>query len=1093
MIKLTFRRVIQLFGGLGAGLAIVIMVLAWQLYSGPVSLGIFSDYIVRIINSEQRAVKLEVDDTILTWAGWDRTLDIRVTGVKILRQEGVLIGTVPELSFSLSGGALISGLLAPESIELFRPHLIISRDHNRIDIGFSDADREIKSISHRLIGLLLEEPNSNNPMSYLSSIEVINAEITIDDKVLNKSWVAQPANINLKRDKIGLVGDVQLTYDINGRKTNITTSIGFQSAARRIDLTTRFSEITPEEFSSMFYELKSLRPFAFPVHGTITAGLSLKGAFEAISFDLTGGRGKINLKGKFAQTIPIEKLLIKGRYEGDSEVLDFDEIFLDLGTEGSVQIPTSIKHNIPLASVSANGRYLVGDQRIEINNMDLDLQGPTATLSLIAKNFSSIAKLDYESADIDFKGSLNDLPVNQLSHYWPSVINDDTRSWVVKHLSEGTIHKIRTEGRFKLDGDSFKLQSIDGDMDLSGVNIEYLPPLPSILNTNAYIKFDKENFNIFISSGNSRNLNISEAKVLITGLDEYDQIANITVKIDGNFADKLEYLDEKPLEYTSALGIDSQFTDGLAETELKLKFVVENKLTLDDIEVFSRSEVKDIRVSNIVMGRDINGGNIKILVNKQGMDVSGSIKLGTIPTELFWRENFSEKTNFKRRYVLKTHIDDSKKIAEFGLVADPIVYDLFRGSMNAEFEYTFFSDVRRRLEVKADISNLELSAPIFGWSKVRGAPGKASFKVKFDGGYASEISSFSIDAADLELKGRSVFNKSDGSLKRIDFEKIVLGRTNIKGALIAREDGGWDAGFHGASFELTPTWNDIFSKQSEYGETKTLKLPSLNLAVDFRRVWISQKDFLENVSGTLIHINDLWRTVLLKGETTGRKPFELTIRPSNEGKRNFILTSADAGESLKIMDFYDEMQGGKLEIIGNYNDDLIGQPLTGKLLVSNYHITDAPILARVLSVMSLTGVLDELEGGGLEFRNLEIPFIQSPGVLEVKDANASGTSIGFTASGTIYTYADVMDIGGTVVPAYVLNNALGQIPVIGELLIGGDKGSGLIAFNYSMNGPTDEPNITVNPLSALTPGIFRNVFDFFGRGSQNQNLNSDSQ
>ena len=88
-----------------------------------------------------------------------------------------------------------------------------------------------------------------------------------------------------------------------------------------------------------------------------------------------------------------------------------------------------------------------------------------------------------------------------------------------------------------------------------------------------------------------------------------------------------------------------------------------------------------------------------------------------------------------------------------------------------------------------------------------------------------------------------------------------------------------------------------------------------------------------------------------------------------------ILTSADAGESLKIMDFYDEMQGGKLEIIGNYNDDLIGQPLTGKLLVSNYHITDAPILARVLSVMSLTGVLDELEGGGLEFRNLEIPFI----------------------------------------------------------------------------------------------------------------------
>ncbi|MBT3307021.1 MAG: hypothetical protein HN377_11135, partial [Alphaproteobacteria bacterium] len=69
----------------------------------------------------------------------------------------------------------------------------------------------------------------------------------------------------------------------------------------------------------------------------------------------------------------------------------------------------------------------------------------------------------------------------------------------------------------------------------------------------------------------------------------------------------------------------------------------------------------------------------------------------------------------------------------------------------------------------------------------------------------------------------------------------------------------------------------------------------------------------------------------------------------------------------------------------------------------------------------------------------------------------------------------------TVVPAYAINSALGHIPVLGEIFTGGEKGSGVFAVNYSMSGPTDDPKININPLSALTPGIFRNVFDIFGQ------------
>ena len=38
------------------------------------------------------------------------------------------------------------------------------------------------------------------------------------------------------------------------------------------------------------------------------------------------------------------------------------------------------------------------------------------------------------------------------------------------------------------------------------------------------------------------------------------------------------------------------------------------------------------------------------------------------------------------------------------------------------------------------------------------------------------------------------------------------------------------------------------------------------------------------------------------------------------------------------------------------------------------------------------------------------------------------------------------------------------------------KGEGLIGFNYRLTGAAKEPNVSVNPLSALTPGMFRELF-----------------
>ncbi len=1081
MIRRTFRGIVQLLGGLGAGLAIMLMVVAWQLSSGPISLGFLSPYIENAVNSGQSNFQLKMKDTILTWAGWDRTLDIRVLEVRVLRPDGALVGSIPEVSFSLSGQALIRGQFAPRSIELFGPRLLVKREFDgSIDVGFMDTETKSTDFAKLLIDQLQASPDPKHPMSYLTRLEIVSAEVTLEDQLLGKHWVTPSAHVSLRRDALGIRGEIDLDIDVNGQETEIAISGVYQTALKRFDLAVNFSEVSPVAFSSMYFELGPLRAFVLPLKGTVTAGVTIGGKVEWMGFNLTGGKGVLNLPAPVAQSLPVDRVVLRGRYEGAENHIDVEELTLALGPKGRFMLPAPANHLMPLASVSLKGRYLTDTHRLEITEAKADLQGPSIKFSAVVDGFQGFGGFGKDTdISIDIKGELRDVPVDELASYWPAAWGTAAHQWTVPHLKDGMMQKARATVRLWSGGDgNFELVSLDGDMEATGVTVDYLPPMPPVRGTDAYMKYDDKTFNVFISKGESRNLTIREGTVFISGLDEVDQFTDVRLSIDGPFADQLAYLDNPPLGYASAIGIDPKTTKGSAETELRIDFLMEKTTTLDTINISAKSKVSDVAAAKAVLGRDITGGEIDIRVDKKGMDLTGTVNIGKIPTALVWRENFGDKKEFQRRYDLKARIGVARDVAALGLDVAPFTDKYIRGAVDANVRFTIFNDINRRLEVQTDIKDAELSAPAFGWRKKSGVPGQATIVVDFEGERISGVPRFVIAADDLKIRGWATYGKGDEGLRRIDFEQLTFGRTDIWGALISRSEGGWDAGFHGSSFDMSALWEEIIGGDSG-AQDDALQLPYMTVAVELGQVWIGPDKILKNVSGTFAHKNDIWNTVLVKGEVGDKKSFELTIRPAADGTRDFVLTSADAGESLRTMNFYENMQGGRLEIAGKYEDGTPGRPLIGRVQVQGYRITDAPALAHVLSFMALTGILDALEGDGLAFGLLEIPFVLGPGWLEIKDAKATGMSLGYTASGTIYTYADVVDISGTVVPAYAINSALGHIPVLGDIFTGGEKGGGVFAVNYSMSGPVSKPTVTVNPLSALTPGFFRNFFNIF--------------
>jgi len=133
-------------------------------------------------------------------------------------------------------------------------------------------------------------------------------------------------------------------------------------------------------------------------------------------------------------------------------------------------------------------------------------------------------------------------------------------------------------------------------------------------------------------------------------------------------------------------------------------------------------------------------------------------------------------------------------------------------------------------------------------------------------------------------------------------------------------------------------------------------------------------------------------------------------------------------------------------------------------------------MAQLLVALSLNGLRGSLDDEGILFNGLEAEFTFDNGVLTVANGETGGSGLGLTLEGTLDTNESFIDMDGTIVPIRGINRLLNQVPVLGELL--GGKDEGLFAFTYKVNGPLDDPEASVNPISVLAPGVLREIFRF---------------
>lgn len=1057
MVHGAVRGLFQLLGAFFVGLLVILPVLLWRLSTGPIALDFLTPYIQEALTAPDGSVSVRLDGTALALGAGNRNLELRALGVSAYLGDAARpVASVPEIALSLSGKALLNGVIAPNSITLLRPRLHLVRGHDgrlQLDIGkletqsgAASAPEDTGRIADGLLAALVGEPDPSKPGRSLQRAAIVDADLVVDDLALDTVWHASDADIELRRVPGGLEGTVHLEYDLGGESGIADAFLRYGKDGDTLDAEAEVSGLRPATVARLGGAVTPLKALDLPLSGKVWVSGNVSGRIDKLSFELAGGSG-----------------------------------FFDL--------PDPVNMHRKVESVALRGSAFDGLTRAQLDELSIDFGGPRLLLAAVADGLGGATSLNLEA-------SLYDVPFDELPNLWPAVAAPNPREWVVKNMSKGMAREARVTLAARSADGTFQdlvVESLSGELQGDGVQVDYLHPMPVARNASALATFDANDFRIKIRGGEVYGLNVKDGLIVLSGLSAADQFADIDLTIAGPVKDALTLIDHKPLRYASALGIDPATSAGEGVTRLRLKFPLLKDLRLDDLEVKVHSSVKNVFLPKVVMGLDLDRADLELDVDAKGLNASGPIVLGSIAGELKWRENFSTKgVPFRSRYEVTAPSISEAQRKILRLEGPPFVAPFMTGPVAAQLVATLYGGGKGDIEAKVDLTPTFMRLPGLGWHKKEGTTGGAEVSVRLDKNDLAEIPRFSVVAGDLQTRGRVSF--VNGKPRRVDFAKLSYGgRTDVEGSLTLRPEGGLDIVAKGEQFNAEPV---VGEEEPIPGDPPPLTgaakhrqksdLPPMTIHGSVKTAWLSKNGKLTNASAQLRRDADEWRQMALKGSLDGGKSFDFSLTQTAPNRRSVKVTSDDAGATLKAFDSYEHMNAGKLEVEAAYHDDQDGQPLVGTIKVADYYIVNAPALARLLTVAALSGILDVLQGEGIGFSTLDAPFVLKDGLLQVKDARAYGTALGLTAKGELDLDSKRMALEGTVVPAYALNSVLGNIPVLGWLVTGGEKGGGLVAFNYSMKGPTQDPDVMVNPLSALTPGFLRNLFNIFDDGTETE-------
>jgi hypothetical protein len=1031
--------------------------LAWRLSHGPIALDSVAPYVASLLSDLNPSLQFRIERAEFRWQGFKGNPEITARDVRVLDASGGVVAGLPTMVVRLESAALLKGQLAPKHVSLSNPIIrFVHRADGTFGLGLegpsgpaqpseTPAGAETSGNAVAVTFLDALTGDASGGLAYLETVSIDHTTLVLVDEASAQRWIVPDATLNFMRDSRGMQVLATLPVVEDGKSWQLIAKGAIPASSRILNLDIDVDGLRPARLAVLAPQLAPLAMVDLRLRGTVLTSLALtdKGArISSVKFDVVGQAGHLRLPAPVAKDYPIRSAVLRGS-AGDAlnEIkIDHFRMEIDRGSEAN-----------PVLTMTADAKQLNG--------------APVIAL----------------------EADLSALSIEGLKDYWPDTVKPNTHRWISNNLTDGGL--TGTKLRMKLSGPDMEGLTPTDMLLTSSIHdmtVNYMAKMPKVRGTDGELALTLRELKIDVRDGHvpddlsGKGLRVPHGILRMTGLGSGTELADFDIKVVGDFGDAMRLIDNEPLLYSTKMGVDASKATGAADVDLAIDFPLVADLKLSQVTIGVKARTENVGLANVAFGLPLTDGRMDLVLDDGGMDVKGTASLGGIPTKVDWRENFVGG-EFRSRYVLDPIVSNAQRPL-VGLTTMPFTPPYIDGNVAAHVIYTVYRDQTRHMEADVDLTEPAMSLPELGWKKAAGVPARGKVVAKFVNDRLEEVPSFVVTSGDdLSVEGSAMFGEGR-TMTSLSIKPSSAGETKLS-LEVTRNGEGYDIVADGSAFNAMDFLKEMNREGRETAEEKAAGPLPMTVRASFYRMWLAKvDDDFRNTTLTYERTRAGVQAIDFKGSLNGVVPVSLVLT-AKDGVRTFKGESPDGGMVLSALGLFKDIVGGRLEVTGEMTPD---GKMSGVAGIRNFQLVEAPVVARLLSVAALTGILDELRGGGISFSTLRMPFTYANSQLAIEDGEMYGSSLGLTAKGTYNLNTSTMNIDGTVIPAYAINSTLSRIPLIGDLITGGDKGSGIFAATYTYRGPIATAQPSVNPLAALAPGFLRRVFDIFRSNPRQQ-------
>ena len=395
--------------------------------------------------------------------------------------------------------------------------------------------------------------------------------------------------------------------------------------------------------------------------------------------------------------------------------------------------------------------------------------------------------------------------------------------------------------------------------------------------------------------------------------------------------------------------------------------------------------------------------------------------------------------------------------------------DMIGGAVDLTGRLDHWEDGRMAGRLEAGLERAALAIPDSDWRKPAGRPARAFADVTIAPDGTMTLDNLTAEGPGLELAGSGRVAK--GRLTSLSLRTARLDGFFDGAADLTQSDKGLDARISGRFLDARPILKRVEKAAGERGGSGAARTDPIQLEANLAQVRLSEKGYVRDVK-----VSGVWgapeaRRLTIAAATTAGSAVSGRAY-ADKGGTALALKVADLGDLAKSLGAFSDLEGG--QATGNGRLAPGGYDITFD--IRDVRVVRAPAMAQLLTVASLQGLADTLNGTGIYFARIHAPVKVRGSQMTLGQTRATGPALGLTAKGVVDLEARVLDINGVIAPAYGLNSAAGALPVVGPLLVS-RQGEGLFGLTYSARGPFDAPRVLANPLSIAAPGMLRRMFE----------------